>query len=337
MQGIVFRGERKLELVTLPDPTPGPDEVVVRIEASGMCGSDLHMYRGSRSGTHGRIAGHEPAGVIVEAGSEVPGSWLGRSVMVHHYFGCGKCDQCHAGWTQMCRNGAVAMGNTAHGSHADLAKVPLSAILPMPDGLSYLAAAAISCGTGTAWGALKRLNLTGDDTIAIFGQGPVGLAGTQLAVAMGARVVALDISPARLKRAHEFGAWRTINPAQVESVADAVRDVTGGRGVSKSLETSGASSAAQAALHVLDLWGAACWVGVGSTIHFDLTEHLYKQITATTSWTMSIPAMEACANFVVERGVDVDELFTERWKLTDYANAYELFDKQTSGKGAFIP
>lgn len=190
---------------------------------------------------------------------------------------------------------------------------------------------------GNGLGALKRLNLTGDDTIAIFGQGPVGLAGTQLAVAMGARVVALDISPARLKRAHEFGAWRTINPAQVESVADAVRDVTGGRGVSKSLETSGASSAAQAALHVLDLWGAACWVGVGSTIHFDLTEHLYKQITATTSWTMSIPAMEACANFVVERGVDVDELFTERWKLTDYANAYELFDKQTSGKGAFIP
>ena len=101
--------------------------------------------------------------------------------------------------------------------------------------------------------------------------------------------------------------------------------------------SAGASSAAQAALHVLDLWGVACWVGVGSTIHFDLTEHLYKQITAMTSWTMSITAMEDCANFIVERGIDVDALFTERWKLTDYVRAYELFDKQSSGKGAFIP
>jgi len=337
MQGIVFRGERELDLVTFPDPAPGPNEVVVRIEASGMCGSDLHSYRGPREATHGKIAGHEPAGVIVEGGSEVPRSWLGRSVMVHHYFGCGRCDQCRGGWPQMCRNGALSMGNTAHGSHADLVKLPFSTVLPKPDGLSSLAAAAISCGTGTAWGALKRLNMTGDDTIAIFGQGPVGLAATQLAVAMGARVLALDISLPRLERAREFGAWQTINPAEVASVADAVRDITHGRGVSKSLETSGASSAAQAALHVLDLWGTACWVGVGSTVHFDLTEHLYKQITAVPSWTMSVPAMEACAYFVVERNIDVDALFTDRWKLTDYAEAYELFDKQMSGKGVFIP
>ena len=229
------------------------------------------------------------------------------------------------------------MGATAPGAHADLVTVPFNSVLPIPEGLSYLAAAAISCGTGTAWGALKRLQLHGDDTIAIFGQGPVGLAATQLASAMGARVIALDISPSRLDRCRDFGAWDTVNPAQVDSVADAVRDLNGGRGVSKSLETSGASSAAAAALHVLDLWGVACWVGVGSTIHFDLTEHLYKQVTGVTSWTMSIPAMEDCAHFVVQREIDVDALFTDRWKLADAAEAYELLDKQTSGKGVFVP
>jgi threonine dehydrogenase-like Zn-dependent dehydrogenase len=336
MQGIVFRGDRRLDLVTFPDPTPGPNEVVVRIEASGMCGSDLHIYRGPSDRTHGKIAGHEPAGVIVEAGSEVPESWVGRPVMIHHYIGCGACDQCRAGWTQLCRNGALSMGNTADGSHANLVKLPFSTVLPKPKGLSYLSAAAIGCGTGTAWGALKRLNLTGDDTIAVFGQGPVGLGATQLAVAMGARVVALDISPARLERARAFGAWEIVNPADVDAV-QAIRDLTQGRGVAKSLETSGASSAARAALDVLDLWGTACWVGVGSTIQFDVTDYLYKQITAMPSWTLSIPALEACANFVVERNVDVDALFTERWKLTDYARAYELFDQQTSGKGVFIP
>ena len=336
MRGAVFHGERRIDVADLPDPSPGPDEVVVAIKASGMCGSDLHTYRGPRP-TEPMIGGHEPAGIVAEVGQLVPAALVGARVMVHHYFGCGRCDQCRAGWTQMCRHGAKAMGATAPGAHADFICVPQSAVLPMPEGLTDLAAAAISCGTGTAWGALKRLQLQGDDTVAIFGQGPVGLGATQLASAMGARVIALDISASRLARSKEFGAWLTLNPSEVDSVADAIKDLNGGRGVSKSLETSGASSAAQAALHALDLWGTACWVGVGSTIHFDLTEHLYKQITAFPSWTLSVPAMEHCARFVLDRGIDVDALFTDRWKLGDAVAAYELFDQQSSGKGVLMP
>ena len=229
------------------------------------------------------------------------------------------------------------MGNTVDGSHSDLVRAPFNTVQEVPEGLSYLAAAAISCGTGTAWGALKRLNLTGDDTIAVFGQGPVGLAATQLASAMGARVVALDISSARLEQSIGLGAWATVNPASEKSVEAAVRDLTNGRGVSKSLETSGASAAAREALQVLDLWGAACWVGVGSTIQFDLTEHLYKQFTAMSSWTLSISQIADCARFVVDRKVDVDAIFSHRWGLEDYAEAYQEFDKQSAGKGVFVP
>lgn len=336
MRGVVFHGERELELLRFPDPTPEPGELVIEVRASGMCGSDLHRFRGPRESARSEIAGHEPAGVVVATGPGADPAWMGQSVMVHHYFGCGRCDQCHAGWTQLCRSGTRAMGNTADGSHADYVTVPESCLVAMPEGLSYLAAAAIGCGTGTAWGALERLSLTGADTMAIFGQGPVGQAATQLASALGARVIALDIAPARLERAREFGAWETINPAEVDSVEEAVRDLTGGRGVSKSLETSGASSAANNALRVLDLWGVACWVGVGSTIQFDVTDYLYKQVTALTSWTMSIESMTRCADFVTERGIDVDALFTEQWALDDCKRAYELFDQQTSGKGAFV-
>ena len=336
MRGVVFHGERHLELRSFADPLPAAGGVVIEVKASGMCGSDLHTYRGPRL-AEPTIGGHEPAGVVVEVGPEVSADWVSQPVMVHHYFGCGMCDQCRSGWTQMCRKGATAMGATASGSHADFISVPLQAILPMPEGLSYLAAAAISCGTGTAWGALKRLQLHGDDTLAIFGQGPVGLAATQLASAMGARVIALDISEPRLARSRDFGAWETLNPSAVDSVADAVRDLTGGRGASKSLETSGASSAARDVLHVLDLWGVACWVGIGSTIQFDLTEHLYKQITGVPSWTLSIPAMADCARFVLDRSVDVDALFTDRWALDEAVDAYQLLDQQNSGKGVFIP
>ena len=90
-------------------------------------------------------------------------------------------------------------------------KVPVYTLVPLPDALSFVTGAAISCGTGTAYGALKRINLQGGETIAIFGQGPVGLSATQLAVAMGARVIALDVSPERLAMAKEFGAEVTIN------------------------------------------------------------------------------------------------------------------------------
>jgi len=335
MLGIVFHGQREIELATLPDPVPGPDDAIVRITASGMCGSDLHTYRGPHI-DHPVVGGHEPAGVVVEVGAHVDRSWIGRHVMVHHYFGCGLCDQCRTGWTQMCRRGASAMGAQTDGSHAEFARVPAVTLLEMPEGLSDLGAAAIGCGTGTAWGALRRLELHGSDTVAIFGQGPVGLAATQLATAQGARVIALDISAHRLERATEFGAHAVVDPSVVDPV-EAIQELTGGRGVPKSLETSGASTAANAALHVLDRWGTAVWVGVGSTIHFDLNEVLFRQITAKSSWTLSYNDMAECAQFILERGVNVDALFTDRWPLTEYAKAYELLDAQSSGKGVFLP
>ncbi len=336
MRGVLFHGEGRLEVADLPEPVADADEVVIQVQASGICGSDLHTLRGAKL-TPPVVAGHEPAGVVVDVGRSVPRFWIGRRVMIHHYIGCGSCDQCRIGWTQMCRAGATAMGATAPGAHAEFMSVPSRTILPMPDGLSDLAAAAISCGTGTAWGALQRMGLTGRDTIAIFGQGPVGLAATQLATTLGARVIALDVSPSRLGRAHEFGADALLNPAELASVPAAIRELTEGRGVSRSLETSGATPAATAALDSLDLWGVGCFVGVGSTVHFELTDQLFKQISVVPSWTLSVNAMEECARYVVQRGVDVDSLFTDSWSLADAHRAYELAAAQTAGKGVFLP
>ena len=141
------------------------------------------------------------------------GGQNGARMMVHHYSGCGLCSHCRTGWTQMCVEGSVVYGVTAHGGHARYMKIPASTLVPLPDGLSFETGAAISCGTGTAYGALRRLNLSGRDTIAIFGQGPVGLSATQFAVAMGARVIASDIGLERLALAKRYGADVTINAA----------------------------------------------------------------------------------------------------------------------------
>jgi D-arabinose 1-dehydrogenase-like Zn-dependent alcohol dehydrogenase len=136
---------------------------------------------------------------------------LGQRVMDHHYKGCGTCKHCRTGWTQMCLDGAVVFGASGNGGHAKYMLAPVSTLVPLPDALSFETGAAISCGTGTAYGALKRVNLQGGETIAIFGQGPVGLSATQLAAAMGARVIALDISAERRQLAREFGAHEVID------------------------------------------------------------------------------------------------------------------------------
>ena len=101
-----------------------------------------------------------------------------QRVMVHHYQGCTQCNHCRSGWQQLCQEVPVKVyGSNAHGGHARYLKVPANTLVPLPDELSFSAGAAISCGSGTAYSALRRMRLSGNDTIAIFGQGPVGLGG----------------------------------------------------------------------------------------------------------------------------------------------------------------
>src|SRR5687767_6105537 len=188
------------------------------MKASGMCGSDLKFYRpppgeaqkalGLGTMNDPFIAGHEPCGVVVARGPgvserEAP---IGQRVMDHHYSGCGICKRCRVGWAQLCRAGITVYGVTAHGGHAQYLKVPARTLVPLPEELSFVAGAAVSCGTGTAYGALRRMHLAGGSTLAVFGQGPVGISATVLGAKMGARVIAVEKNAERRELAKKFGA-----------------------------------------------------------------------------------------------------------------------------------
>ena len=349
MKGVVFTGNRELEMRDFPDPTPGPGEVVLEIKASGLCGSDLKTYRAPPGGAAAAlglgtapvvIAGHEPCGVVVEVGASVDQKQarIGERVMQHHYRGCGVCPQCSTGWMQLCDEGVKEVyGLTGHGAHARYMKCPARTLVSLPDELSFATGAAISCGTGTAWGALHRLGLQGNHTIAIFGQGPVGLSATQLAVAMGARVIALDTSAERLTRAKEFGAEVLIDPAKTEDVVRAIKDATHGLGAHLSLDASSAPSARRQAVRCVRTWGKACFVGEGNDVTLDVSnDMLRRQVTIIGSWTFSTVGQADCARFIADRGIDVDRLFTDRWELEQAKEAYQVFDAQQSGKGVFL-
>jgi threonine dehydrogenase-like Zn-dependent dehydrogenase len=237
----------------------------------------------------------------------------------------------------MCLEGAIVFGANGNGGHARYMKVPVDTLVPLPDALSFETGAAISCGTGTAYGALKRLNLQGGETIAIFGQGPVGLSATQLAVAMGARIIALDISPERRKLAREFGANEVVD-ARSNNPVEAIRELTHGEGAHKTLDTSGAAEARAAAVRATRTWGAACYVGERGQVTLDVSPDLLRrQITLVGSWTFSRQGQAECAEFVVDHNVAINKLFTDRWRLDQAEEAYRLFDTQTTGKGVILP
>ena len=347
MRGVVFLGERKLELREFPDPTPGPGEVVIAIKASGMCGSDLHMYRAAGNGAAALglggsggpvIAGHEPCGVVAAVGPGVLESQarVGQRVMDHHYRGCGSCKHCRVGWSQLCPHGIVVYGATGHGGHAPFMGVPASTLVPLPDELSFEEGAAVSCGTGTAYWALKRIDVSGRDTLAVFGQGPVGLSATMLGKAMGARVLAVDIAAERRQLAKEFGADAVIDPRAVDPVL-ALRELTRGEGVEAAMDCTSNPEARVAAVRSACTWGRVCFVGEGSTVTFDVSPDLLRrQITLHASWTFSTVGQWECARFVAERKIPLTRLLTHRFTLDQAADAYRLFDTQTTGKGVFV-
>lgn len=330
MKGVVFLGERKLELREFPDPVPGPGEVVIEIKASGMCGSDLKFYRAGKGGGAASlglggggpvIAGHEPCGVVVAIGPGIGEreARIGQRVMQHHYRGCGVCKHCSTGWMQLCVEGVKEVyGVTGHGAHARYLKCPARTLVPLPDELSFTTGAAISCGTGTAWGALQRLGLRGDHTIAIFGQGPVGLSATQLAAAMGARVIALDTGTERLARAKEFGADLAIDPGSEGDVVAAIRAATHGEGAHLALDASSSPQARAEAVRCVRTWGKVCFVGEGGEVTLDVSNDLLRrQVTLIGSWTFSTVGQAECARFIADRGIEVDRLFTHRWRLEE--------------------
>lgn len=348
MRGAVFLGNRKVELRTFPDPTPGPGEVVIQMKASGMCGSDLKFYRsppgeaqkalGLGGDAEPFIGGHEPCGVVVARGPgvsvrEAPD---GQRVMDHHYAGCGACAHCRVGWSQLCRAGITVYGVTAHGGHAEYMKVPVRTIVRLPDELSFAEGAAVACGTGTAYAALRRMNIAGGDTLAVFGQGPVGLSATVLGAAMGARVIAVETSPERIQLAKDFGADATVDASKSDAIKE-ILELTKGVGADLALDCTGAAAARRAAVRCVKTWGTACYVGEGGDVTLDVSPDLLRrQVTLIGSWTFSAMGMLECAEFVARQKIALERIFSHRWKLDQADEAYRSFDTQTTGKGVFL-
>lgn len=238
MKAMILHGGSDLRYETVPDPAPGPNEVVVKVHACSICGSDLHAFHGKHPRlTFPRILGHEFAGEIVTVGKDVRNFRAGQRVCCDIDFPCGACGPCRAGRSNICEK-LRTMGFDKDGAYAEYAAVPDFNLYPLPDSVSFDQASAVQV-LGISYHAVAhRVKPQAGERIAVIGAGPVGLGAAMIAQAMDAEVTILDILDYRLAMAKTLGIAATVN-AKNPGLRERALELTAGQGFDKIIECVG--------------------------------------------------------------------------------------------------
>ena len=319
MKAMILNGwNERFVLGERPEPRPGIGEAVMRVRAAGVGLTLVNMRAGRLGGSTPRVMGHELGGDIVAVGDGVTGLSVGARCAVYFYLTCGRCRWCRGGRETLCENFGGYVGAARDGGYAEFVCLPAENFLPIPDGLSYEAAAVAADAVNTNWHCMReRARINPHDSVLLIGAGGgVGIHGVQVAKLFGARVIAADVSDEKLALAREWGADDTINVRQVASLAEEAKRLTGGKGVDAAVDYVGHGETFQAAIDSLTTSGRAVAIGVGrGDFRFDpfqlvMTE---KVITGSRHSTRTelIESMEIMARGLVKPVVGMRVPFTE--------------------------
>ena len=343
MNGVVLPGNRQVEMRAFAVPEPGHGQVLVRMKASSLCGSDLRaIYRPTDQGSgpeayRGVIAGHEPCGIIEQVGPGVTRFRAGDRVVLYHIAGCGLCPDCRAGWQISCtRPERAAYGWQRDGGHADFLLAEQRTLVALPDELSYLDGAMVACGLGTAYAACLRAAVSGRDAVLITGLGPVGIGTAMLCRALGARVVGYEPMPERRALAERLNVGEIV-AAGSQEVRAQLQELSKGQGFEVCIDCSGNADARHLCLEAVRAWGRVVYVGEGGTVSFAPSPLLiHKQVALYGSWVCSVPQMEDLVEHLVRWDLHPDAMVTHRYTLDQARAAYEIFDGGQTGKVAIV-
>ena len=334
MTGVTLPGNSTVHIGEYAVPAPGHGQVLLKMHASSICGSDIraiyreHLGKGPE-GYQGVIAGHEPCGQIVAVGLGCKEFQLGDRVVIYHISGCGVCDECKHGYMISCRGAQrAAYGWQRDGGHADYLLAEENTCVHLPDSLTFVDGALCACGFGTAYEALRRMAVSGQDRLLITGMGPVGMAAAMRGRALGATsIIGVDVNTERLGLAGEMGLIDHAVPAGDEALS-AIQTLTGARGCEASIDCSGAASARLLALQGTRDWGRCAFVGEGGSVSFEVSKYLiHKQITLFGSWVTSLKHLEELVERLDRWGLHPERTCTHQLPLARAAEAYELADK----------
>ncbi|MEE4462616.1 NAD(P)-dependent alcohol dehydrogenase [Azotobacter chroococcum] len=346
MKAAVFVEPGRIELQDKPIPDVGPNDALLRITTTTICGTDVHILKGEYPVAPGLTIGHEPVGIIEKLGSNVQGYREGQRVIAGAIcpsftsYACqdgypsqdGGC-ACH-GYKPM---GGWRFGNSIDGTQAEYVLVPdaQANLAPVPDGLSDEEVLMCPDIMSTGFAGAEAANLRIGDIVAVFAQGPIGLCATAGARLRGAgTIIAIDGVNERLEIARRLGADVTLNFREVDVVEEILK-LTGGRGVDASIEALGLQSTFESALRVLKPGGTLSSLGVYSS---DLTIPLgafHAGLGDNRIVTSLCPGgkerMRRLLNVVASGRVDLKPLVTHQYRLDDIEAAYDLFAHQRDG------
>jgi len=329
------------ELVDIPIPDVGPDEVLIEVRATSICGTDLHIYEWNQWAadhvTPPITVGHELTGVVVDRGANVKDPDIGQLVSVESHVVCNTCAWCRTGKGHLCPNTQI-LGVHRDGAYADYVVVPAQNAWPDPPGMS-LSIASLQENFGNSVHTAATPDVAGRKVL-VTGAGPVGAMAIAVCKALGARAVyATDISDYRLDLAAKMGADATINPLR-DDVGVAIDEITGGEGVDVLLEMSGAPSALKAGFAALKPGGQAALLGLTSeAFPFDIDDNIiFKGATV-----YGIVGRRLWETWFEMRGlirsgaVNLSPVITHRFALEDYEKAFQLMQSGECGKVVMFP
>ena len=348
MRAVAFQAPGQIEIVERPKPVPRAGEAVIRITATTICGTDVHIIKGEYSVRPGLILGHEPVGVIDQLGPGLEAEYqVGQRVIVGAITPCGQCFYCLNGSHSQCHGplGGWRFGNTIDGAWAEFLLVPdaRANLAPIPDGLTDEDVLLVPDIFSTGLSGAESGNVKVGDSVAVFAQGPIGLCATIGARLRGAAlIVAVDAVPERLEMARRFGANVLVNYRDQDPVA-AIKRLTEGRGVDVAIEALGRQETFENALRATRPGGTLSSLGVYSgklvAPYEALHAGLGDQRIVTTLCPGGKERMRRLMAMVANRRVDLSPLVTHRFAMGDIAEAYELFAAQRDGvmKVAILP
>ena len=343
LRAAVFYEPMKLKVEDVPKPSVGPGEVLVKVKAAAICGTDLRIYRGTKKIKTPRIIGHEFAGEIVELGEDVEGFSVGDRVTVYPVIACGKCYACMMGRPNICVS-RPTIGYEYDGGFAEYVKIPkeavsYGAIIKLPDRISY-EEAAITEPLAACLNGISRLDVKHGDHVWVAGAGPIGLMHVQLARLAGASLIFVsEVNEFRAGKAKELGADVVINP-QREDVYQRIMSETGGKGADRIIVDAGVPKLIEDSLKCARK-GARVVIFAGcpegSKITIDPNWIHYREIELTGS-SASTPYLHRKAVELVNNGrVDLKSLITHKLKLEDVVKGLEMKEMVEGLKTLVIP
>ena len=334
------RYDGPLDLRETPDPACPPDGVIVALRACGVCRSDHHAFKGADPDVVlPHVMGHELAGEVIEVGPDVRGFVAGDRVTAPFVLSCGHCPDCRSGRATVCETQEV-VGFTRPGAFAERIAVPRADfnLVRLPDGLGYVEAAGMGCRVTTAFRALtERGGIAPGEWVAVHGCGGVGLSAVMIAAALGARVLAVDVSGEALAMAERLGATEVLTAG--EDTGAAVREATGG-GADLSIDALGITETFDASLRGLRKLGRHVQVGMPLGRHAEVTlpllELIYaRQISVIGSRGMAASGFPPLLDMVSAGRLDIAALVTARIPLSGVEATLRAMD-DFSGLGVTV-